>query len=365
MSAKIPVCILGATGTVGQKFVRLLADHPWFEIAAVAASSASAGKRYGDVVRWREQSDLPPAIADLTIAECAPPLPGAVAFSALDADVAGPIEQAFARAGAYVVTNTRTHRMEPDVPLLIPEANADHLVLIDRQREAGAGAAPSSPTPTVPPPALALALAPLHRAFGIERLFVSTMQAVSGAGYPGVPSLDVAGQRDPSHRRRGGEDRAREPQDPRHARARRRGAGRLRGERAHQPGRGDRRTPGDGVGRVPPAGDAGGGDRGAAGVPRLAVRGRTPVVAQSAGRGGRARRPAAASARSRSRPRDGGDGGPHSALPDPRSAHGAFSATTPSGAPRARACRSRSCWWPTVGWVMRSMIVSMFSVLPW
>jgi aspartate-semialdehyde dehydrogenase len=193
MSTKIPVCILGATGTVGQKFVRLLANHPWFEIAAVAASSASAGKRFGDVVRWREQRDLPPAIADLTIAECAPPLPGAVAFSALDAEVAGPIEQAFARAGAYVVTNTRTHRMEPDVPLLIPEANGDHLVLIDRQREARGWSGAILANPNCSTAALALALAPLHRAFTIERLFVSTMQAVSGAGYPGVPSLDVLG----------------------------------------------------------------------------------------------------------------------------------------------------------------------------
>jgi aspartate-semialdehyde dehydrogenase len=193
MSAKIPVCILGATGTVGQKFVRLLADHPWFEVAAVAASSASAGKRYGDVVRWREQSDLPPAIANLTVAECAPPLPGAIAFSALDADAAGPVEQAFARAGAYVVTNTRTHRMEPDVPLLIPEANADHLVLIDRQRQERGWSGAVLANPNCSTAALALALAPLHRAFEIERLFVSTMQAVSGAGYPGVPSLDALG----------------------------------------------------------------------------------------------------------------------------------------------------------------------------
>ena len=193
MSAKIPVCILGATGTVGQKFVRLLADHPWFEIAAVAASSASAGKRYGDVVRWREQAVLPARIAELTVAECAPPLPGAVAFSALDADVAGPIEQAFARAGAYVVTNTRTHRMEADVPLLIPEANADHLVLIDRQREARGWSGAILANPNCSTAALVLALAPLHRAFEIERLFVSTMQAVSGAGYPGVPSLDALG----------------------------------------------------------------------------------------------------------------------------------------------------------------------------
>ena len=193
MSAKIPVCILGATGTVGQKFVRLLADHPWFEIAAVAASSASAGKRYGDVVRWREQVDLPARIAGLTIAECAPPLPGAVAFSALDADVAGPIEQAFARAGAYVVTNTRTHRMDDDVPLLIPEANAEHLVLIDRQREGRGWSGAVLANPNCSTAALVLALAPLHRAFEIERLFVSTMQAVSGAGYPGVPSLDALG----------------------------------------------------------------------------------------------------------------------------------------------------------------------------
>ncbi len=193
MSAKIPVCILGATGTVGQKFVRLLADHPWFEIAAVAASSASAGRRYGDVVRWREQSDIPSRVADLTVAESAPPLPGAVAFSALDAEVAGPIEQAFAQAGAFVVTNTRTHRMEPDVPLLIPEANGDHLVLVDRQREARGWKGAILANPNCSTAALALALAPLHRAFEIERLFVSTMQAVSGAGYPGVASLDALG----------------------------------------------------------------------------------------------------------------------------------------------------------------------------
>ena len=135
MTAKIPVSVLGATGTVGQKFVRLLADHPWFEVAAVAASSASAGRRYGDVVRWREQSALPERIAALIVQPSAPPLPGPIVFSALDADVAGPIEQAFAAAGAYVVTNTRTHRMDADVPLLIPEANLDHLALVDRQHE--------------------------------------------------------------------------------------------------------------------------------------------------------------------------------------------------------------------------------------
>jgi aspartate-semialdehyde dehydrogenase len=193
MTSKIPVTVLGATGTVGQKFIRLLAEHPWFELAAVAASSASAGKRYGDVVRWRETAALPDRIAGLTVQDCVPPLAGPIAFSALDADIAGPIEQAFARAGAYVVSNTRTHRMDPDVPLLIPEINPDHLRLIDAQRAARGWAGAIITNPNCSTAALALALAPLHRAFNIERLFVSTMQAVSGAGYPGVPSLDIIG----------------------------------------------------------------------------------------------------------------------------------------------------------------------------
>jgi aspartate-semialdehyde dehydrogenase len=193
MTAKIPVSILGATGTVGQKFVRLLADHPWFEIASVAASSASAGHRYGETVRWRETTPLPDRVAAMTVQECTPPLPGPIAFSALDAEVAGPIEQAFARAGAYVVSNTRTHRMDADVPLLIPEINADHLILVDRQREARGWPGAIITNPNCSTASLALALAPLHHAFTVEKLFISTMQAVSGAGYPGVASLDILG----------------------------------------------------------------------------------------------------------------------------------------------------------------------------
>jgi len=199
MTAKIPVAVLGATGTVGQKFVRLLAEHPWFEVAAVAASAASAGKPYGEVVRWRETAALPERIARLIVAEAAPPLPAPngvpapIVFSALDAQVAEPIEQTFARAGAFVVSNTRTHRMEPDVPLLVPEANVDHLRLIDRQRTARgwSGAILTNPNCVAAP--LAMVMAPLHRAFKVEKLFVSTMQAVSGAGYPGVASLDIVG----------------------------------------------------------------------------------------------------------------------------------------------------------------------------
>lgn len=193
MTGRIPVSVLGATGTVGQKFIRLLADHPWFEVAAVAASSASVGRRYGDVVRWREQTALPERIANLVVRECVPPLPGSIAFSALDAEAAGPIEQAFAAAGAQVVTNARNHRMDPDVPLLIPEANLDHLALVDRQRESRGWSGAILANPNCSTAALVLALAPLHHAYGIEQLFVSTMQAVSGAGYPGVASLDILG----------------------------------------------------------------------------------------------------------------------------------------------------------------------------
>ena len=193
MPEKIPVAVLGATGTVGQKFVSLLAEHPWFDLVAIAASSASAGRRYGEVVRWRESSALPVRFGGMEIRECTPPLPVSIVFSALEAEIAGPIEQSFAASGATVVTNTRTHRMDPDVPLLIPEVNAEHLPLMDCQRDTRKWPGAILANPNCSTAAIALALAPLHRAFGIERLFVSTLQAVSGAGYPGVPSLDIVG----------------------------------------------------------------------------------------------------------------------------------------------------------------------------
>ena len=191
MTARVPVAVLGATGTVGQKFVRLLADHPWFELVAVAASDQSAGRSYGEVVRWREPVPLPSRIADLVVQRCAPPLDARVVFSALDADVAGDIEQGFARAGALVVTNTRVHRMEPDVPLVVPEVNARHVDLIDAQRRERGWTGAILANPNCSTAALVVALAPLHAAFGLEKVFVATMQAASGAGYPGVPSLDI------------------------------------------------------------------------------------------------------------------------------------------------------------------------------
>ena len=161
MSKKIPIAILGATGTVGQKFVRLLSAHPWFEVTAVAASSASAGKSYEYATRWRESVPVPSAIGGMMVRECAPPLPARIVFSALDADVAGPIEQAFAQADAVVVTNARNHRLDPDVPLLIPEINPDHLGLIDCQRESRGWNGAIVANPNCSTAALALALAPL------------------------------------------------------------------------------------------------------------------------------------------------------------------------------------------------------------
>ncbi|MSR06073.1 MAG: aspartate-semialdehyde dehydrogenase [Gemmatimonadetes bacterium] len=193
MTQKTPVAILGATGAVGQKFVTLLADHPWFEIAALAASERSAGKKYGDAVRWLDPTPLPRHIADMPVLACEPGIPGAIAFSGMDASVAGPIEQAFAAAGRAVVTNTRNHRMDADVPLLIPEINPESLSLLTLQRSQRQWKGFIVANPNCSTIVLAMALAPLHRAFGVEKVFVATMQATSGAGYPGVPSLDILG----------------------------------------------------------------------------------------------------------------------------------------------------------------------------
>lgn len=190
---RLPVAILGATGTVGQKFIRLLEEHPWFEVAALAASERSAGRPYGEVVRWREPTPLPDRIAAMSVAPCVPPLPGVIAFSAVEAELAPRIEQDFARAGVLVVTNTKSHRMVPDVPLVIPEVNADHLSLLEAQQRDRGWTGGIVANPNCSTAGLVLALAPLHAAFGVEKVFVSTMQAVSGAGYPGVPSLDILG----------------------------------------------------------------------------------------------------------------------------------------------------------------------------
>jgi aspartate-semialdehyde dehydrogenase len=175
-------------------FVRMLADHPWFEIVELAASERSAGKKYSEATRWLEGPNPSPEIQNRRVIACDPGLVSApIVFSALDAVAAGEVEMAFATAGKFVLSNAKNFRMEPDVPLVIPEVNGDHLGLIECQRErrgwTGAIVTNANCSATV----AAVALAPLHQKFGIKQLFLSTMQAVSGAGYPGVPSLDILG----------------------------------------------------------------------------------------------------------------------------------------------------------------------------
>ncbi len=189
--AKIPVTVLGATGLVGQKLVALLIDHPWFEIAALSASERHVGKAFAEAGQWRERRRLPDRIARMGLRAAEPGLPGRLVFSALDAEVAGTIEEVFASSGYTVLTNARPHRLDPDVPLLIPEINACCLDLLpgQRRRRGWSGSIVSNPNCCVA--ALALALAPLHRTFGVERVVVTTLQAASGGGYPGVASLDL------------------------------------------------------------------------------------------------------------------------------------------------------------------------------
>ena len=190
---RLPVAILGATGMVGQTFIRLLADHPWFTVTTVAASERSAGKRYADAVKWLE-GEMPVSVRDLIVQPCDPAIVSeSVVFSALDSGPAQELEPAFARRGATVLSNAKSYRMAPDVPLLIPEINSAHLALLDVQRGARGWSGAIVTNANCATIVLAMALAPLHQAFGLRRLFVATMQAVSGAGYPGVSALDILG----------------------------------------------------------------------------------------------------------------------------------------------------------------------------
>ena len=185
---KISVGVLGATGSVGQKFIALLSEHPWFEITEVAASERSSGKKYKDAVNWILNPPLPKKVANMTVKDCTPGLNCQVAFSGLDSSVAGEIETAFAKAGYIVVSNSKNHRMDKDVPLLVPEINHEHLQIIKTQKF-GKGCIVTNPNCSTI--GLALALKPLHDKFGLKAVNVVTMQALSGAGYPGVSSLDI------------------------------------------------------------------------------------------------------------------------------------------------------------------------------
>ena len=190
---KIPVGILGATGVVGQRFIQLLEGHPWFEVAWLAASDRSAGQAYGDAVRWRLKTPIPKNIREMPVSPAAPEGAPRVIFAALDAGIARELEPKFAEAGCAVVSNSSAFRMQSDVPLVIPEVNPDHLALIEQQswRKKSGGYIVTNPNCSAI--GLVVALAPLHQTFGVESLFVTTMQAVSGAGYPGVASLDILG----------------------------------------------------------------------------------------------------------------------------------------------------------------------------
>jgi aspartate-semialdehyde dehydrogenase len=188
----IEVGVLGATGVVGQHFVSRLSRHPWFKPVWLAASERSEGKRYRDAAPWRLAAPMPEGAADRTVDACVPGRGPTIVFSGLDASVAGEVEGAFAAAGHVVVTNARNYRMDPLVPLLIPEVNAGHLSVLTEQRQGKGWTGLIVTNPNCSTVVLASALAPL-RPFGLTRVVVSTMQAVSGAGYPGVASLDIVG----------------------------------------------------------------------------------------------------------------------------------------------------------------------------
>lgn len=194
LDRRIPVTVLGATGLVGQRLIALLDSHPWFEVAGVAASERNLGVRYGDAVRWKvAESDPPADVLNLQLAAPEPgdALPGRVVFSALPANEAQVIEPRFAAAGALVFSNASAYRMADDVPLIVPEINPDHLasLAVQRERRGWRGALVTNANCSTI--GLTLALAPLHRHFGLRRVMVTTLQAASGAGYPGVASLDL------------------------------------------------------------------------------------------------------------------------------------------------------------------------------
>jgi len=186
--------VLGATGIVGQRLVKLLSEHPWFELTEVAASERSSGRTYAEAARWHQETPIPAEARNLVVKGVEPVLNCDFVFSALDSSVAGPVEEDFARAGYPVVSNSKNHRMDPDVPLLIPEVNASHLDAIPvQQKNRGYDSGFIVTNPNCSTAGLVLVLKPLADAFGLERIFVVTLQALSGAGYPGVASIDIQG----------------------------------------------------------------------------------------------------------------------------------------------------------------------------
>ena len=187
------VAVLGATGTVGQRIIQMLENHPWFQLAQVAASDRSEGKSYEEAVkgRWLLAGGIPDYVRKMRVMPCTTDIDSELVFSALDSSVAGPIEEDFANAGHYVCSNCRNHRMEPYVPLVIPEVNPAHLKILEIQKRAKSRSGYIVTDPNCSTIGLVLALKPLDDAYGAKRVHVVTMQAISGAGYPGVASLDI------------------------------------------------------------------------------------------------------------------------------------------------------------------------------
>jgi aspartate-semialdehyde dehydrogenase len=192
MQTRIEVGILGATGMVGQHFIKFLQGHPWFDLKWLGASDRSAGKKYKDAMNWNLAGSTPDSVAGVTVEECKPGNAPQLLFSAMDASIATEIERAFAQAGHVVVSNSRNHRMERDVPLLVPEINPDHLKLVPGQQQARGWKGKIVTNPNCSTIVLTMGLAPLKQ-FGITKIVATTMQAISGAGYPGVPSMDIVG----------------------------------------------------------------------------------------------------------------------------------------------------------------------------
>ncbi len=188
---KLRAGILGATGTVGQRMIQLLEAHPWFEVSCVAASDNSAGKVYSQATRWMLDTEIPQAVSKMTVQACAPGLDCDLVLSGLPSNIAEETELQLAKAGMPVISNASSHRMKPDVPLLIPEINPDHLDAIESQKKRIGGRGFIVTNPNCSTIGLVFPMAALHRKFGLEALHVVTMQALSGAGYPGVPSLDI------------------------------------------------------------------------------------------------------------------------------------------------------------------------------
>ncbi|HEY8806759.1 MAG TPA: aspartate-semialdehyde dehydrogenase [Candidatus Limnocylindria bacterium] len=191
MAEQRTVAVLGATGTVGQRFISLLAEHPWFKLTALTTSERGAGKRYADAVHWHLPEPMPASVADMKLEPTRPELGADLCFSALPTDAAEEHEAALAKAGHHVFSNASTHRMDADVPNLLAEVNFEHVKALVRQRELRGWTGSIVTNGNCTAIHLTLAIAPLHRDFGIEQLLVTTMQSISGAGYPGVPSLDV------------------------------------------------------------------------------------------------------------------------------------------------------------------------------